>query len=327
MPAAADNSVTQVFQALQEAGPWPTRYLLWLKSRHGESSATVRAYATDLEQFLQFLSERNVSGENPCEIREEHLEAFVADCFRRGTSKRSLARKLAALRSYFHYLLHEKAIAEDPSFAVRNPRQDKTEANIPNVDEMFVLLDEPVDKTDPCVLRDLALAELLYGSGLRISEALALNLTDLASVHEKNVLKVLGKGKRERLVPVSDMSKERLKDWLFVRANLALPGEEAVFVGARGKRLNRREAWRITEALAQKANLNRPLSPHGLRHAFATHLLEAGMDLRSVQELLGHKRLTTTQHYTHVSLKELIAVYDSAHPRKDAKSPGNPGPS
>ena len=314
------------FQALENPGIWPDRYLLWLKSRHGDFSATVRAYATDLEQFLHFLEQQEISPALPSEIHEEHIEAFVAACFRQGISKRSLARKLAALRSYFHYLLHEKAIAEDPTTSVRNPRQDKKEANIPNVDEMLVLLDHTRDTEEPCVVRDLALAELLYGSGLRISEALALNLTDLGAPETLRVLRVLGKGRRERLVPVSDMSRKRLLDWLKVRTVLALPDEQALFVGRRGKRLNRREAWRITQALAQEVDLKNPLSPHGLRHAFATHLLEAGMDLRCVQELLGHKRLTTTQHYTHVSLKELIAVYDSAHPRENEKSPVPTGP-
>ena len=308
-------------QALEQLGEWPQRYLLWLKSRHGDFSATVRAYATDLWQFLQFLEQRHVSPVNPCAIQEEHVEAFVADRFRQGTDKRSLARKLAALRSYFHYLLHEKVISEDPASAIHNPRQNKKEASIPNVDEMFVLLDQP-RSTDPASLRDLALAELLYGSGLRISEALALNIQDLGDLR---VLKVLGKGRRERLVPVSDISRQRLQDWLNVRRSLAQPQEQAVFVGIRGKRLNRREACHITQALAQNAQLTHALSPHALRHAFATHLLEAGMDLRSVQELLGHQRLTTTQHYTHVSLKELISVYDSAHPRENEKSPGNPG--
>ena len=165
--------------------------------------------------------------------------------------------------------------------------------------------------------RDLALAELLYGSGLRISEALGLDIDDVQL--SSRVLRVMGKGSRQRLAPLSDTSCDSLKSWLDERPLMAQPDEPALFVGARGSRLNRREAARIVERLCRRAGLDFTVSPHSLRHSFATHLLTAGADLRSVQELLGHSRLTTTQRYTQVSLEHLMEAYDKAHPKASKK--------
>ena len=159
---------------------------------------------------------------------------------------------------------------------------------------------------------DIALAELLYGSGLRISEALGLNDTDVDP--DAGYVRVLGKGSRERLAPLSDTSRETLAIWKKMRPLIAVPEEPALFTGARGKRLDRREARRILEELCRAAGLDRTISPHVLRHSFATHLLAAGADLRAVQELLGHARLSTTQRYTQISLEHLMKVYDSSHP-------------
>ncbi len=161
--------------------------------------------------------------------------------------------------------------------------------------------------------RDICLAELLYGSGLRISEALSLDAGRLSA--EVEALRIMGKGGKERLAPITDTAKTALSAWLLLRPVLLAPGERALFVGVRGKRLNRREAQRIIEELCRRAGLPQPVSPHGLRHSFATHLLEAGADLRTVQELMGHARLTTTQRYTHLNLAHLMAVYDKAHPK------------
>ena len=161
--------------------------------------------------------------------------------------------------------------------------------------------------------RDLCLAEILYGSGLRVSEALALDAVRVSG--ESETVRVLGKGGKERLAPLTENARQALDEWLALRLQLAPPGERALFVGVRGGRLNRREAQRIIEALCKRAGLPQAVSPHGLRHSFATHLLEAGADLRSVQELMGHARLSTTQRYTHLNLAHLMAVYDKAHPK------------
>ena len=169
------------------------------------------------------------------------------------------------------------------------------------------------DREQAVRARDICLAELLYGSGLRISEALALDAGRVSADFE--AIRIMGKGGKERLAPVTDTAKTALAAWLRLRPTLVAPGERALFVGVRGKRLDRREARNIIEALCRRAGLPQPVSPHGLRHSFATHLLEAGADLRSVQELMGHARLTTTQRYTHLNLAHLMAVYDKAHPK------------
>lgn len=161
--------------------------------------------------------------------------------------------------------------------------------------------------------RDLCLAEILYGSGLRVSEALGLDAIRVSG--ESETVRVLGKGGKERLAPLTENARQALVEWLALRPGLAPPGERALFVGVRGGRLNRREAQRIIESLCKRAGLPQAISPHGLRHSFATHLLEAGADLRSVQELMGHARLSTTQRYTHLNLAHLMAVYDKAHPK------------
>ncbi|MBQ7457019.1 MAG: tyrosine recombinase XerC [Desulfovibrio sp.] len=288
-------------------------FLVWLQTTY--ASKTREAYQRDVEQFLVHVAEQGIDPAQPERILPRHVEHFVAGLFHQGISKRSIARKLSSLRTYFHYLLHEKVIATDPCAGIANPKQDKIEARIPNVDAMIGLL-ESVPSIDPQTMRDTALLELLYGSGLRIQEALQLNIDD---VRNKQVITVMGKGSRERLVPLTDMAVNRINAWIHARRALANPGEEALFVGTRGKRLDRKEAWRIVQKRAEASGMPIHLSPHSMRHAFATHLLESGMDLRSVQELLGHRRLSTTQHYTHVSMNELIAVYDKAHPKGTQK--------
>jgi integrase/recombinase XerC len=169
------------------------------------------------------------------------------------------------------------------------------------------------EKTAAVNARDLCLAEILYGSGLRVSEALALNEGRISGASV--TLRIPGKGGKERLAPLTDTARAALDAWLALRPLLAVPAERALFVGERGRRLNRREALRILDRLCRRAGLPQSVSPHALRHSFATHLLEAGADLRSVQELMGHSRLSTTQRYTHLNLAHLTAVYDKAHPK------------
>ncbi|MDR3357526.1 MAG: tyrosine recombinase XerC [Desulfovibrio sp.] len=298
-------------------------YLEWLVLQKGCSEATCRAYRADLKQFAAFLEERRLSLACPENIGRKDIQTFLAALFLRNEAKSSMARKLAALRSFFQFLLRRGLVKENTARLVRNPRQEKRHPRVLNVDETFALLDTrpPATENDLAVellhQRDLALAELLYGSGLRISEALGLDMEDYRP--KTNVLRVMGKGSRERLAPLSDTSVAALSAWLKARQHFAAPGEYALFVGARGRRLQRREAARIIAALCRHAGLTFTVSPHSLRHSFATHLLIAGADLRSVQELLGHKRLTTTQRYTQVSLEHLVSAYDKAHPRSGCR--------
>lgn len=291
-------------------------YHLWLETQRGLSAATVRAYLTDVRQFADFLAEHGGRPEGVHTADRRDVQGFLAELFRRGEAKSSMSRKLAALRSFFHYALRSRLVRENPAKAVRNPRQESYQPRVLNVDEIFAVLDaeagadgEPLRHS-----RDRALAELLYGSGLRISEALGLNVDDVQLT--AGIARVMGKGNRERMAPLSDSCVPALREWLDDRPLLAADGETALFVGMRGgRRMQRREAVRSMERLGGLAGVAKHFSPHALRHSFATHLLDGGADLRSVQELLGHRRLTTTQRYTQVSLEHLMRVYDSAHPK------------
>jgi len=299
-------------------------FLTWMAVQRGASTATQKAYASDLRQLEEFLRGQSVDLGRPETVTRRHVQAYLAWLFRQGEAKSSMARKLAAARSFFRFQQRNGAVGENVAAQVRNPRQEKRHPRALNVDETFALLDTAPGPSGTesaeaarLLCRDLALAELLYGSGLRISEALGLNLDDVQL--SSRVLRVMGKGARERLAPLSDTSCESLKAWLDERPLMALPEEQGLFVGSRGARLNRREAARIIERLCHRAGLDFTVSPHSLRHSFATHLLAAGADLRSVQELLGHRRLTTTQRYTQLSLEHLVETYDKAHPRSMKK--------
>lgn len=306
-------------------------FLSWIQIQKGFSEATVSAYRRDLQQFEAWLQSEQRSLACPREIEKRHIQQFSAFLHREGQARSSISRKLSALRSLFRHLMRNRKIENDPTQMVRNPKQETRYPGALNVDQVFALLDgtpepspKPSTEATPALVledaeraaqyRDLALAELLYGSGLRISEALGLDLMDVEPA--SGVVRVFGKGSKERLAPLSDTSIQALENWLRVRPLLASGGQErALFVGNRGKRLNRRQAARILEAMRLEVRLPQHISPHVLRHSFATHLLEGGADLRAVQELLGHARLSTTQRYTHVTLDRLMRVYDKAHPR------------
>jgi len=335
-------------------------FLAHLGMEKGYSAATVTAYGTDMDQFAAFLSgtgdgpaipgrpslpnlassSASLSLDTPELITKRHVQRFLAELHRLRIAKSSVARKLSALRAFFRFLLRLRRVTADPTAGVHNPKQEQRHPHALNVDQAFALLDERRQRkalatvhaghatdSEPgeaaLLARDLALAELLYGSGLRVSEALGLDVLDADPA--SGVVRVMGKGGRERMSPLSDTARDALSAWLAVRHEVDEGrGEPALFLGARGGRLNRRQAARIIEALCLRAGLPQAISPHGLRHSFATHLLEAGADLRSVQELLGHARLSTTQRYTHLTLSRLVDVYDRAHPRSDMAKPADP---
>ncbi len=306
-------------------------FLAHLSLEKGCSEATTEAYGRDVMQFESVLSRQGLSLSSPEKIGRAQVRSYLAELHRQGVHKSSMGRKLSALRAFFRFCARMRMITSLPTEGVGNPKTEKRHPDLLNVDQAFALLSAPqkekgrsekkgppagaAEQTKKAWLdaRDLCLAELLYGSGLRISEALALNAGRVSGASE--AVRVQGKGGKERFVPLTDAARQALELWLGLRERLALPGERALFVGARGRRLNRREAQRVIDSLCKRAGLPQSVSPHGLRHSFATHLLEAGADLRSVQELLGHARLSTTQRYTHLSLARLVAVYDSAHPK------------
>lgn len=293
-----------------------------LAVQKGYSSATTGAYARDLLQFEAYLTAHGQTLAAPDAITREHVRGFLAELHRCRTAKTSMGRKLSTLRGFFRYLRQKKRVTGDPMAGVSNPKPERRNPRALNVDQAIALVTphagaHTADGTrEAC--RDLALAELLYGSGLRVSEAVGLDLDDLDL--SQGIVRVYGKGGKERIGPLSDASRERLRDYCRRRGEFApSPAEQALFLGSRGARLNRRQAARIIDTLAKEAGLAQHAHPHMLRHSFATHLLESGADLRSVQELLGHARLTTTQRYTHLDLSHLMQVYDKAHPRAVAK--------
>lgn len=296
-------------------------FLSFLEVEKGYSPATIRAYETDLQQFDDYLRRAKRRLEKPLRITRDHVRGFLAELHRRELSKTSMGRKLSSLRAFFKYLVRHKIIAKNPMAGISNPKQEKRHPQTLNVDQAVSIMEAAV-VPDPEGLRDIALAELLYGSGLRISEAINLDLNDLDS----DVIRVVGKGNKERIVPLSDSSVKRIRRYIEQRHALLRDdySEQALFLSVRkGKRLDRRQANRILAKLAKLAGLPKDVHPHMLRHSFATHMLEAGADMRSVQELLGHERLTTTQRYTHLDMQRIMKVYDQAHPRSGEDPDGD----
>lgn len=287
-------------------------WLARLAVEKGYSEATLAAYAGDLAQFEEFLGARGRSLDQPGAVGRSEVRGFLAELHRRGVGKSSAGRKLSALRGFFRHLLRTGKATANPVAGVANPKAEQRHPDALNVDQALALM-EAGRPDDPEGLRDMALAELLYGSGLRVGEAVGLDLDDADL--SGNWVRVMGKGSKERTVPLTAAGARRIAEYVRCREAFdPAPGEKALFVGNRGGRLNRRVAARILETMAALAGLPPGVHPHVLRHSFATHLLEAGADLRSVQELLGHARLTTTQRYTHLSIQKLVEVYDKAHP-------------
>ncbi|SDO06036.1 integrase/recombinase XerC [Desulfonauticus submarinus] len=287
-------------------------FLAYLDVEKGYSKATISAYGRDLIDFESYLQSVAKTLDSPQHIEKNDILSYLSSLYAKNLQKSSMARKLSSLRTFFNFLLKRKKISKNPILGIKNPKQDKKIPRVLNIDQILTLLETDLEPT-PKNLRNLALAELIYGSGLRISEAIGLNLGDIDL--GQNIVIVLGKGQKQRMVPISSKANKRLLNYLDQRqAFNPKPTEEAFFLGMRGKRLNRREANRILLKLAQQAKLDLNISPHTLRHSFATHLLQAGADLRTVQELLGHSRISTTQRYTHLNLDNIMKIYDTAHP-------------
>lgn len=288
----------------------------WFLSQRGTSDASVRAYETDIHLLFNYLQREFPQILSVADISAREIEAYISFLHFQGIKKSSISRKLSTFRTLFRYLQARKFIKKNPISGLKNPKQNLYHSPSLNVDEIYALLD-PQKPGYPHLMRDVFLAELLYGSGLRISEALNLNIDSLAD--NRKYIKVLGKGEKERLVLLSETTIKNIDKWLEARMEIAEIGEKALFVGSRGKRLNRREAHRILVKLCHWAGLKRTVSPHALRHSFASHMLSAGVDLRSIQLLLGHKRLSTTQRYTNISFADIIEKYDAVHPKSKSE--------
>ena len=291
--------------------PSVSSFLSYLKIESQASAHTLRSYEDDLLVFCRFLEETVGEGADPTEADSARLRRYSAWLNSQGYAATTIARRLASLRSFFRYLRRQGTVAADPASGLRNPKQPQRLPRLLGIDDVIRLLDAiPVD--DPLGFRDRAMLETLYGGGLRVSELVGLNLEDLD--FEQELVRVRGKGKRERLCPVGRMAMRWIAGYLPLRKPKRNP-EPALFLNRYGTRLTTRSVGRLLEDHLIRVGLTHAASPHTLRHSFATHLLDRGADLRSVQELLGHRNLTTTQIYTHVTRERLLDIYHQAHPR------------
>ena len=281
-------------------------FLRYLDLQRGASRHTLRGYATDLAEFRAFLLRERLGDLVDADARA--IRAWLAWLHDRRLAKSSIARKLATVRSCFRYLARLGLVEFNAARQVRSPRLPKRLPSFLPKDESKGLLDALAERSE-AGLRDHALLELLYATGLRVAECCGLDLDDVD--RRRGAVRVMGKGGKERVVPAGDTALEALDAWLSVRGE----GRGALFTNLRGGRLGTRSVHRIVKRRARAAGIDRRVTPHTLRHACATHMLGEGADLRLIQELLGHSRLSTTQRYTHVSPEHLMKVYDSAHPR------------
>jgi len=277
-------------------------FLEHLAGARGASPHTIRSYRADLDQFREFLASRGDVSLTGADART--IRAYLAWLHGRRLDRVSIARKLAAVRSCFRFLARRGVLARNPAREVRAPRLPRKLVSFLPIDEVHALLDGPIRRS-----RDQAILELLYASGLRVSELAGLGFDDVDRAG--STVRVLGKGSKERVVPFGTAAAEALDAYMTERG----PAPGPLFINARGGRLSVRSVHTIVRRQARAAGIGRPVSPHTLRHTFATHMLDAGADLRLIQDLLGHSRLSTTQRYTHVSADQLMRVYDAAHPR------------
>jgi integrase/recombinase XerC len=286
-------------------------FIAHLRTERQASSHTLRSYQDDLQIYSSYLAEVQGGDADPSAADAARLRRYSAWLAGRGYAPSTIARRLASLRSFFRFLRRRGLVTADPAAGLRNPKQAKRLPKLLRVDQVIRLL-EAVPIETAAGVRDRAMLETLYGGGLRVGELVGLNLADLDG--ETDLVRVRGKGRRERLCPVGEIAAAWLRRWLPLRGPKH-PHEPAVFLNQRGTRLTARSVGRLLEAHLVRAGLVDTASPHTLRHSFATHLLDGGADLRSVQELLGHRSLTTTQLYTQVTQDRLLDIYHDAHPR------------
>jgi integrase/recombinase XerC len=290
-------------------------FLAYLKHERNASVHTISSYRIDLTQLADYLETRKI---RLPQVDNVVLRGFLAELYRRNLTKTSVARKLAAVRSFFNYGVRRRWLDENAAKVVATPRLDQHVPGFLSEEEMRKLLEVP-SADDPLGLRDRAIFEVFYATGIRVSELVGIGLEDLSL--EERMVRVKGKGKKERLVPFGRKAEASLRAYLAVRHEFPLRlGETSIFLNYRGTRLSPRSVQRLTAKYLRKAALRRNLSPHALRHSFATHLLSRGADLRVIQELLGHESLATTQKYTHMDVAQLLDIYRKSHPRAKGSS-------
>jgi integrase/recombinase XerC len=292
-----------------------TAFQTYLEVERQASSHTVRNYLSDLQQFLDFArAYLRQELRTPVQIEPALIRAFLAAVYAQGAGHTTMARKLSSLRSFLQFLQRQGHVSDNAARRVQMPKTRRPLPKVLPIDQVFTLLDTPATPPAPQQLRDQAILELFYATGIRVSELVGLNVgdADLAA----GTLRVRGKGKRERQAFFGKTAAEALKAYLQMRLQARhAPDNDALFLNHRGGRLSTRGVHLLVKKHSRRTGIPPSTSPHTLRHAFATHLLDNGADLRSIQELLGHQRLSTTQKYVHVSTDRIMEVYDKAHPR------------
>jgi integrase/recombinase XerC len=295
------------------------QYMDHLRAERSVSAHTVRNYTSDLAQFQSFLIERELAV-TPAKTVDVHkidvhvLRAYLA-FLTRSRKKSSIARKLAALKGFFRYLIAKCHIEKDPSLLIHTPKQEKPLPSFLSIDDVFSLLGG-IKPENSLAIRDRAILEFFYSTGVRVSELVGLNWSDIDA--DLGIVRVVGKGSKERIVPVGEVALETLQRYageVRKKWHRDCRGSQPVFLNHRGTRITTRSVGRLVHKHLRELGIATRVGPHGLRHTFATHLLNNGADLRVIQELLGHASLSTTQRYTHLNLDHLTAVYDKAHPR------------
>jgi integrase/recombinase XerC len=295
------------------------QYADHLRNERDVSAHTVRNYLSDLAQFRDFLIDRELCLDAAASPDVSKIDLYVVRAYlawlAKNHKKSSIGRKLAAVKGFFRYLVVKHRLDRDPLVLIHSPKQEKPLPKFLSVDEVFHLLNK-MKVAGALDVRDRAILEFFYSTGVRVSELVGLNWGDVDFGLE--IVRVIGKGSKERIVPIGSVALQALEDYSGeVRQRWKLPckGATAVFLNNRGRRITTRSVARIVEKHLREVGIPLKMGPHGLRHTFATHLLNSGADLRAIQEMLGHASLSTTQRYTHLNLDQLTAVYDKAHPR------------
>jgi len=305
------------------------RFYQFLHSEKQYSQHTLSNYRRDISRLIDYLQSHSV--EHWDKIEEQHIRQFVSQVHRQGLGGKSIQRLLSALRRLFRFLLVNQKIQNNPAANVRAPKSQRKLPDVMHPQQLEHLLLLPENVTDPLVIRDYAILELLYAGGLRLSELIGLNLSDIN--WSSMQLKVLGKGEKERLCHFGKPAANTLKRWLNCRELLINSNENALFVSNHGRRISASAIRTRIQKLCREKGISQRVYPHLMRHSFASHMLESSQDLRAVQELLGHAHLKTTQIYTHLDFQQLAKTYDAAHPRaridlkktKDKKTTANDG--
>lgn len=290
------------------------QFELYLETERAVSPHTLAAYRSDLAQLLNFAVAEKGEWGSAEDVDHLFLRRYLAG-LAKNSKKSSIGRKLAAIRSFFRFLVRRGIVAKNPAELIATPKKEQRLPFHLDIDQATTLMEAP-DEEQKYALRDRAILELLYSSGLRVSELTGLNIGELDLA--VGMVRVTGKGGKERIVPVGSRALEAVTEYLEERSYDTVSG--ALFLNSRGDRINRRSVARIVDTHVMRIAAFKRISPHTLRHTFATHMLEGGADLRAIQELLGHASLSTTQKYTHVSIDRLMEVYDKSHPKAHTKS-------